>query len=345
MSWHVKRVADKLDRRFFTSVLLILLLILGVSALAVWAAETDRTLGDFGASFYWAVTTVLGQGDSSYVSGPVGWAVSWLLGLFGVTIVATITGALVGFVIDFLIKEGQGMGAAGYENHIVVCGWNSTARDLIKELSSDDYRAQVVLLCDMERNPAGDSVYFVKGDPSNEGDLMRAGIEHAMSAIVCPADGSKEADMASILTILAIESIEPKVRTVVEVNNPEHVPHFRRANVDEVMVTSKLAAHLLARSALYPGLSELVSDIVSGGEGSELYRVQLPDDCVGKPVDDVSAMLRRNHGATLLGVSRNGQLTTNPSVDFVFELEDNLIVIAESLGILSPLENATALIE
>jgi voltage-gated potassium channel len=343
MSWHVKRVADKLDRRFFTSVLLILLLILGVSALAVWAAETDRTLGEFGASFYWAVTTVLGQGDASYVSGPVGWAVSWLLGLFGVTIVATITGALVGFVIDFLIKEGQGMGASGYENHIVVCGWNSTARDLIKELSSDDYRAQVVLLCDMERNPAGDLVYFVKGDPSNEGDLKRAGIEHAMSAIVCPADGSKEADMASILTILAIESIQPKVRTVVEVNNPEHVPHFRRANVDEVMVTSKLAAHLLARSALYPGLSELVSDIVSGGEGSELYRVQLPDDCVGKPVDDVSAMLRRNHGATLLGVSRNGQLTTNPAVDFVFELEDNLIVIAESLGVLSPLENATAL--
>lgn len=235
------------------------------------------------------------------------------------------------------------MGASGYEDHIVVCGWNSTARDLIKELSSDDYQAEVVLICNAERNPGGDSVYFVKGDPSDEGDLKRAGIEHAMSAIVCPADGSKEADMASILTILAIESIAPKVRTVVEVNNPEHVPHFRRANVDEVMVTSKLAAHLLARSALYPGLSELVSDIVSGGEGSELYRVQLPDDCVGKPVDDVSAMLRRNHGATLLGVTRNGHLTTNPSVGFVFELEDNLIVIAESLGVLSPLENATAL--
>ncbi|MEX2134171.1 MAG: hypothetical protein WEB67_08515 [Acidimicrobiia bacterium] len=135
MSWHVKRVTDKLDRRFFTSVLLILLLILGVSALAVWAAETARTLREFGDSFYWAVTTVLGQGDASYVSTPVGWAVSWLLGLFGVTIVATITGALVGFIIDFLIKEGQGMGASGYEDHIVVCGWNSTARDLIKELS------------------------------------------------------------------------------------------------------------------------------------------------------------------------------------------------------------------
>ncbi len=68
-----------------------------------------------------------------------GYLVSWLLVLFGVAIVATITGALVGFVIDFLLKEGQGMGASGYRDHIVVCGWNATARELINELSTDEY--------------------------------------------------------------------------------------------------------------------------------------------------------------------------------------------------------------
>jgi K+/H+ antiporter YhaU regulatory subunit KhtT len=56
-------------------------------------------------------------------------------------------------------------------------------------------------------------------------------------------------------------------------------------------------------------------------------------------------MLRRVHGATLLGMSRNGNLKTNPAADFRFELGDNLIVIAESLGDLSPLENATAFSE
>ncbi len=91
-------------------------------------------LQDLGASFYWAVTTVMGSGDASYVTSWPGYIVSWLLVLFGVAIVASITGALVGFVIDFLLKEGQGMGASGYRDHIVVCGWNSTARDLIAEL-------------------------------------------------------------------------------------------------------------------------------------------------------------------------------------------------------------------
>jgi voltage-gated potassium channel len=32
---------------------------------------------------------------------------------------------------------------------------------------------------------------------------------------------------------MAIESMAPQVRTVVEVNNPAHVEHFRRAKADE----------------------------------------------------------------------------------------------------------------
>lgn len=232
------------------------------------------------------------------------------------------------------------MGASGYRDHVVVCGWNSTARDLVTELSTDDYQARLVVLCDLERNPASDDVYFVRGDPTNESDLRRAGIEHAITAIVCPSDASNESDMASILTVLAIESIAPHVRTVVEVNNPDHVPHFRRADVDEVMVTSKLAAHLLARSALYPGLSELVTDLVSGGDGSELYRVELPAEVVGFSIDDVSAMLRKDHCATLLAVNRNGHTFSNLHPDFRFEHGDDLIVVAESLGKLSPLQDS-----
>jgi voltage-gated potassium channel len=342
ITWHLKRITGRIDPRFFLSLFTGLAIVIGIASLIVWLTDTERSLGDFGASIHWSVTTVFGQGDASYVSTPFGWGVGWLLGLFGVAIVATITGALVGFVIDFLLKEGQGMGASGYRGHIVICGWNSTARDLVTELSSDDYDAKIVLLCDLDRNPVGNEVYFVKGVPSNESDLVRAGIESALTAIVCPMDGSNEADMASILTVLAIESMAPEVRTVVEVNNPEHVQHFRRADVDEVMVTSKLASHLLARSALYPGLSELVTDLVSGGEGSELYRVDIPEDCVGQPIDEVSARLRRDHGATLIAVTRGDRTFSNLKTDFVLEDGDDLIVVAESLGDLRPLSHATA---
>jgi voltage-gated potassium channel len=344
VSWHIKRVGEKVDRRFFISLFLGLVVILGVAAAIVWVAETDRTIDMLGQSFYWAGATVLGLG-SSFATGPVGWVVGWVLGLFGVAIVATITGALVGFVIDFLLKEGQGMGASGYKDHILVCGWNATARDLIEELSKDDYETRVVLLHDAERSPAPEWVYFIRGSISHDPDLRRAGVEHASAAIICPIDGTDQADMASILAVLAIESINPEVRTVVEVNNPDHVPHFQRANVNEIMVTSKLAAHLLARSALYPGLSQLVTDIVSGGEGSELYRVALPEDCAGMSIEELATKLRSEHLATLLAVVRDGTTRTNPDLDFRVQVGDDLVVVAEHLGDLEPIDEPEVVID
>ncbi len=338
--WHVRRVAKQVDRRFFVALLSGLVVVVSLAAVAITLLEKDFTLDAFGESFYWGITTVLGQGDSSHVTTPLGWVVGWLLALFGIGILATITGALVGFVIDFLLKEGQGMGAAGHKGHIVVCGWNSTARDLIDELRSDEFDREVVVIHEAERSPAGDDAYFVRGDTTSADDLKRAGIEEASAAIICPTDGSNEADMRSILTVLAIENLAPAVRTVVEVNNPKHVEHFKRANVDEVLVSSRLAAHLLARTAMYPGLSAVVADMVAGGDGSELYRVELPDGYLGVSIDELSTRMRRDHQATVLAVSRNGSSFINPPSDFRLEPGDDAVVVAESLGTLSPLKTA-----
>ena len=251
--WHVRRVGGQLDRRFFLSLLEGIVVFVAITAVAITALEKPWTLESTFDSFNWGIATVLGQGDPGFVTSPGGRVISWLLILFGVAMLGMITGALVALVIDFLLKEGQGLGASGYRDHIVVCGWNATARDLIAELRGDDYKMKVVVLADLEKNPAGAGVYFVRGDPTNADDLGRAGITEASAALVFPSDGSDDADMRSILTVMAIESVAPGVRTVAEVNNPRHEPHFRRAEVDELLVTSKVASHLLARSALYPG--------------------------------------------------------------------------------------------
>ncbi len=344
VTWHTKRIALKLDRRFVLSLAQGAAILIGLAALLVtliekpWTAGLGSAVEWFGKSVNWAFFTVLGKGDSSYVSTAGGFVVGWLLVLFGVAIVGTFTGALVALVIDFLLKEGQGLGASGYKDHIVVCGWNATARDLIEELKGDEYKARVVVLAPVDKNPAGDGVYFVHGDTTDVGDLRRAGIEEAAAALVFPAEPTDEADMHSILTVMAIESVAPQVRTVAEIINPRHVEHFQRARVDETLVTSKLASHLLARSALYPGLTGLVTDIVSGGTGSELYRVELPSSYLGLTIDEVSAQLRNEHRATLLAVSRGAQTFVNPAGDFRVSDGDDLLVVAESLGTLAPLQ-------
>ena len=300
--------------------------------------EEKRTFAGFGSSFYWAITTVIGSGDASYVSSPGGFIIGWLLAFFGVAIVAAMTGAVVGFVIDFLLKEGQGMGAAGYRDHIVVCGWNATARDLIEELQGRRVQDQ------------GRAAPRRRPQPCRRWRLLRPGRHHqhrrprarrdprgqlghrlpgrslqrGRHALDPGGDGDR-VDRAG--------TCAPSSRPT----TPRTSDHFRRAEADEILVTSRLASRLLARSALYPGLSELVTDIVSGGEGSELYRVALPDAYAGLIDRRAVAAARRAPCNAARGLARRPS-HDNPPADFRLQPGDDAVVVAEGLGELRPLE-------
>ena len=272
------------------------------------------------------------------MTSPGGRIVSWLLILFGVAMLGMITGALVAMVIDFCSRRARAWVPPVTRTTSSCAAGTAPPATSIDELSGDDYKQKVVVLADLDKNPAGSGVYFVRGDATNAEDLERAGIADASAALDLPHRRLGRGGHALDPAIMAIESIAPQVRTVAEVNNPTHEPHFLRAEVDELLVTSKVASRLLARSALYPGLSAIVTDIVSGGEGSELYRIALPDEYLGLPIDEVASRLRNDHHATLLSVNRGGRAFVNPPSDFVLQAGDDAIVVAEGLGTLAPLK-------
>ena len=143
--------------------------------------------------------------------------------------------------------------------------------------------------------------------------------------------------MHSILTLMSIRAAAPHVRTVAEVNNPRHAEHFRRAGADELLVTSRLASRLLARSALYPGLTNLIVDIVSGGQGAELYRVPVDVAYADRPIDELIPALRADFGATFVAFVRDDHALTNPPSDLRVQPGDAAVVVAESRSVLERL--------
>ncbi len=345
MAWYGRQLKEQLNPSIVVRVLLALLVVVAIVALIEMLAERTVSVDDYAQSLFWALTSLMGNGDPGFASGPIGGILYVILIGIGLIMIGLVTGAIIAVIIDFLLKEGQGMGASGFRDHIVICGWNPTAREAVDELRSDTYKRKIVLIHDAERNPAEKLVYYVRGDPSNGDDLERADIDVAEAALVFPNNSSDEADMKSILTVMAIETIAPDVRTVVEVNNPRHVEHFQRAHADEIVVTPRLASHLVARAALYPGLSTLITDIVSGGAGSELYRVKIPEEYHGLAIDDVSQRFRDEHHATLLAVNRLGQTIINPAQDFALMSTDEALVVAERLGSLKPVHHFTGPID
>src|SRR5215216_4349961 len=93
LGFHIRRMTRGLERGFFLRLFVALSSFVVIAAALLTALEGPHDdVGDaaskFGDSFYWGITTVLGNGDTGYVTTPGGKFISWLLVLFGVAIVA-----------------------------------------------------------------------------------------------------------------------------------------------------------------------------------------------------------------------------------------------------------------
>ena len=91
VSFHANRIRAGLDFHFFRTLAIALVVIVVVAGFLVTVLEPEkRSFQGLVDSSYWAVTTVIGSGDSSYVDSPGGYVIGWLLAFFGVAIVATL---------------------------------------------------------------------------------------------------------------------------------------------------------------------------------------------------------------------------------------------------------------
>ena len=72
VAWHVKRMVGQLDRRFFMSLAQGIIGFVLAAAVLITLFEKSWTFESIFDSFNWGIATVLGQGDSSYVTSPAG---------------------------------------------------------------------------------------------------------------------------------------------------------------------------------------------------------------------------------------------------------------------------------
>ena len=231
------------------------------------------------------------------------------------------------------------MGASGYRDHIVVCGWNSTARELIQELSTDEYTTKIVVIHDDDKNPAGEGVYFVSGDITtgrrpqarrHRGGDGRGGVpggrlQRGRHEVDPVRDGDRVARAAGADRR---RGQQPRARRALPA---------RRGRRDPGLLPAGLPAD--GPLVALPGAGRDWSPTsCPAARAPSSTAVQLPDNYVGLSVDELSAKLRAEHRATLLSVSRSGQSYVNPPEDFRLAPGDDLVVVAESLGELAPLE-------
>ncbi len=174
---------------------------------------------------------------------------------------------------------------------ILVCGW-STQAGLIVRLLIDQGGVDpkcISVLADRRTEDMADleavGVRFWFGDSTNESLLIQAGVFRVQTVIV-PSNlevSPNSADCRAIMRVLAVEYLNRKVHSVVEIMNSESEVRLEQAHADEVISMDRMGGELLVACTLTHGLSRIIRELLTFNDGSEVYRCdELPKDFIGR---------------------------------------------------------------
>ena len=307
----------KRERFFFILGITVIILFGGAVSLYLLEHKVNKTVDSLGDAFYWAVISMTTTGYGDIIpSTPAGRVVAVIVVLSGLVLLSIVTATVASVFVEKKIREGKGLETITAKDHVVLCGWNNNAEEAVESLfrSMPAQTLLLVLVNELSEEEVesvkyrfrGHELRFLRGDFTREDVLARADIAHARSAILL-ADTSGphslgQADERTILGTLAIKSMAPEVKTCAELLNTENKEHLRRANVDEIIVRGEHIGNLLAGATISPGLPRVISSLLSPEEENNLWKAPIPSRFIGKPVGELSAYFKKEHGALLIAL-------------------------------------------
>ncbi|MBY0030859.1 NAD-binding protein [Priestia aryabhattai] len=126
--------------------------------------------------------------------------------------------------------------------HLIIIGWNERVKDLLSYFDEPLSQNEMVLIDNTleEASALPHSIHFIKGDPTDPQTFLKANIQHA-TGILITAELNKEeeeADINSILSLVASKGTNPFIHSVVEILTSKHVINARHAGADQIIQRS-----------------------------------------------------------------------------------------------------------
>jgi len=315
-----------------------LIVALALGSALFYTVEKPRHEGVNFFQTIWSVFFTMVSGDFVEIkpTTAAGRLLVTLLIFFGIGFVSVVTATIASALVVDKIKEGKGMKALRLRNHFLICGWNAAAPTVLASLRAAKPGKHVVIIANLAECPEADAdekVHFICGDCTEEGVLRRAAAAYADTALVL-ADYSGgrgragDLDARTILAVLTLETINRNIYTCAELINPKNRVHLERVHADEVVISGEYAGKVLATAAVAHGISAVVNDLLTVGEGAEFYKIPVPAALAGVTFDDALGYFREKCHALPVAVMRGGEAVVNPAVGFALAAGDELFVIA-----------------
>ena len=316
-------------RILYRPVLSVLLLVVGVYSIATFVvmAYENVGVGDATALILPAFFGEVGIVESPFVAVHI----SIVVGLItSITFIAIVTARITSWLLEFIRRGGSIVKKVNFSGHTIICGWNFQGERIVSQLTSPDQKRyrQIVVLADIERRPEiKECVEFIRGDPTQDENLVRAGVMKADSLIVLTElnKGPNEADAEALMVVLAVESLNRKIHTCVQILNSANRMHLERAHADEIICLDQIGGNLVVASALNHGVSRIVGELLTFDTGSEFYRYDgyISDALVGKEFAEAAQVLAQQR-VILMAVETDlsEELRKQLSADVLYELPE-----------------------
>ncbi len=313
-------------------VITLVLWVLSAGAFYHFEEGVNADIHEFSDALWWGLTTLstVGYGDLYPRSGG-GRVVAAITMVLGIGLLGAVAATVATAFIEFRDRGKRGMRRYLMRDHLLVLGWNDKAKTAIVNFHADPRHeaTEVVVLADVETAPIEEPrVRFVRGAPGKADTLKRASAEKAGAAIVLASDpADARSDHESALIVTALRRINPDVRVAVELVDTENHEHLVYAGCDAVIDKSSTIANLLVRSVQDIGISDVVAELLTSDIGSELYRVPIDEEHIGKSYRAFAAQMI-DESIAVLGVARGQERLINPEPEMLLEEGDDAFIVS-----------------
>ena len=160
------------------------------------------------------------------------------------------------------------------------------------------------------------------GDCTNPETLKSFDVASFDACFVCVGnDFQTSLEITSLLKELGAVSVFSKAAGDV------HEKFLRRNGADHIIFPERETAEALAVSES----NDSIFDCIPLADGFNVYEITAPSSWYGKRIRDVQ--VRTKYNISILAVVRDGKITPMPSVDYVFNKEEHLMVLGDSESI------------
>ena len=273
----------------------------------------------FDAIWYTLVTiTTVGYGDITPRS-ILGRTSAMILLLAGVALFGALSGKFASFLFDRQQKKDRGLLKMNkIKNHFLICGWKPNFERILEGilLANPEIPPEKIILLnnssqnEMEKIKADSrfkNINYIHGDFTDEDTLLKSQIKTAERTLIL-ADNSEnfsslETDSRTVLAVITIKNLNPKIYCVAEIIDSKFEKHLSLAHCDEIILSADYGQNLLIQASSGKGMSHILRELISEESDSGILICDIPQKFVGNNYGDFRLSLKTSD--ILIGLLEN----------------------------------------